>query len=257
MERPAASHRRALLHRPHATAEVGLGTTVLGVLGLIVLPIALIGLLLSGGGLVWGIVAGLAALADVERLERIVVVVAPRGLEVRRELRCGLGGRRLGGTSRGLRDGLRLHCTKHRASVVPRERKRNYSAFVVHCCAVDAPRRERRFARGVNGSRHAARQPDLIVGPMTRDPARIVFITGSTSGIGAACARAFARGGARLVLTGRSREKLDALARDVGDAAPSHVALLDVRDRAAVERDDTRDAAHSVASSPLATAQSQ
>ena len=63
MERPAASHQRALLHRPHATAEVGLGTTVLGVLGLIVLPIALIGLLLSGGGLVWGIVAGLAALA--------------------------------------------------------------------------------------------------------------------------------------------------------------------------------------------------
>ena len=63
MGRPVASHRRALLHRPHATAEVGLGTTVLGVLGLIVLPIALIGLLLSGGGLVWGIVAGLAALA--------------------------------------------------------------------------------------------------------------------------------------------------------------------------------------------------
>ena len=55
-------HRRALLHRPHATAEAGLGTTVLGVLGLVVLPIALIGLLL-GGGLVWGIVAGLAALA--------------------------------------------------------------------------------------------------------------------------------------------------------------------------------------------------
>ena len=60
---PAARHRRALLRRPHATAEAGLGTTVLGVLGLVVLPIALIGLLLSGGGLVWGIVAGAAALA--------------------------------------------------------------------------------------------------------------------------------------------------------------------------------------------------
>ena len=59
----AVTHRRTLLHRPHATAEVGLGTTVLGVLGLVVLPIALIGLLLSGGGLVWGIVAGAAALA--------------------------------------------------------------------------------------------------------------------------------------------------------------------------------------------------
>ena len=63
MEGPAASHRWARLRRAHATAEVGLGTTVLGVLGLVVLPIALIGLLLSGGGLVWGLVAGLAALA--------------------------------------------------------------------------------------------------------------------------------------------------------------------------------------------------
>jgi hypothetical protein len=55
--------RRAWLTRPHATAEAGLGTTVLGVLGLVVLPIALLGLLLSGGGLAWGILAGLAALA--------------------------------------------------------------------------------------------------------------------------------------------------------------------------------------------------
>jgi hypothetical protein len=42
---------------------VGLGTTVLGVLGLVLLPIVLIGLLLSGGGLVWAILAGAAALA--------------------------------------------------------------------------------------------------------------------------------------------------------------------------------------------------
>ena len=60
---PATAHRRAWLARPQAPAEAGLGTTVLGVLGLITLPIALLGLLLSGGGLVWGIVAGLAALA--------------------------------------------------------------------------------------------------------------------------------------------------------------------------------------------------
>ena len=63
VEHYAATHRRGLLRRPHPTAEVGLGTTVLGVLGLVALPIALIGLLLSGGGLVWGIVAGAAALA--------------------------------------------------------------------------------------------------------------------------------------------------------------------------------------------------
>ena len=36
---------------------------MLGVLGLVVLPIALLGLALSGGGLVWAIVAGAAAVA--------------------------------------------------------------------------------------------------------------------------------------------------------------------------------------------------
>ena len=61
--RPAGVRQRALLHRSHGTAEAGLGTTVLGVLGLVVLPIALIGLAISGGGLVWAIVAGAAALA--------------------------------------------------------------------------------------------------------------------------------------------------------------------------------------------------
>ena len=62
---PARTATRAhrLLHRAHAPAEVGLGTTVFGILGLITLPIALLGLLLSGGGLGWGIVAGAAALA--------------------------------------------------------------------------------------------------------------------------------------------------------------------------------------------------
>ncbi|UOR04659.1 hypothetical protein MUN82_17125 [Hymenobacter aerilatus] len=44
------------------TTEVGLGTTVLGVLGLIVAPIALIGLLIWGGA-VWAVLLGLAALA--------------------------------------------------------------------------------------------------------------------------------------------------------------------------------------------------
>ena len=57
---------RHTAHRPTGvrpnTAEVGLGTTVLGVLGLIVAPIALIGLLIWGG-LVWAILLGLASLA--------------------------------------------------------------------------------------------------------------------------------------------------------------------------------------------------
>lgn len=47
---------------PQRPAEVGLGTTVLGVLGLIVLPLSLLGLLIWGGP-VWLVLAGLSALA--------------------------------------------------------------------------------------------------------------------------------------------------------------------------------------------------
>ncbi|SNR50299.1 hypothetical protein [Hymenobacter mucosus] len=47
---------------PRHVSEVGLGTTVLGVLGLVVLPISLLGLLIWGGP-VWLILAGLSALA--------------------------------------------------------------------------------------------------------------------------------------------------------------------------------------------------
>lgn len=60
----------------------------------------------------------------------------------------------------------------------------------------------------------------------------IVFITGASSGIGAATARAFALGGARLVLAARRLERLRALAADLG--VDSHLIELDVRDRAAV-----------------------
>ncbi|RFP64891.1 hypothetical protein D0N36_11995 [Hymenobacter lapidiphilus] len=45
-----------------AVTEVGLGTTVLGVLGLVVGPISLIGLLIWGGP-VWAVLLGLSALA--------------------------------------------------------------------------------------------------------------------------------------------------------------------------------------------------
>lgn len=58
---PAAANpaRRA---KPQAPTEVGLGTTVFGLLGLLAVPVGLIGLAL-GGGLVWGLVAGAGALA--------------------------------------------------------------------------------------------------------------------------------------------------------------------------------------------------
>jgi len=62
-------------------------------------------------------------------------------------------------------------------------------------------------------------------------------VTGATAGIGAACARAFARQGARLIVTGRRSERLEALAADLtaSHGVDVHPATLDVRDRAAVD----------------------
>jgi NADP-dependent 3-hydroxy acid dehydrogenase YdfG len=66
---------------------------------------------------------------------------------------------------------------------------------------------------------------------------RVAFITGASSGIGAATALAFAAEGARLLLAARRASKLAevaALAIERG-AAAVHTIGLDVRDRAAVE----------------------
>ncbi|HZZ38778.1 MAG TPA: SDR family NAD(P)-dependent oxidoreductase [Acidobacteriaceae bacterium] len=67
---------------------------------------------------------------------------------------------------------------------------------------------------------------------------RIVFITGASAGIGAACARAFAAEGARLLLAARRVERLETMEVDLLDAgaAAVHVFALDVQDRAAVEK---------------------
>jgi len=67
---------------------------------------------------------------------------------------------------------------------------------------------------------------------------RIVFITGASAGIGAACARAFAAEGARLLLAARRVDRLEAMEVDLleAGAAAVHAFSLDVRDRAAVER---------------------
>src|SRR5580704_13007798 len=80
---------------------------------------------------------------------------------------------------------------------------------------------------------------------------RTIFITGATSGFGEACARKFAAAGDHLILTGRRKDRLDALKREMEgsqsatattSAAPSpegpairvHSLVLDVQDRAAV-----------------------
>jgi 3-hydroxy acid dehydrogenase / malonic semialdehyde reductase len=62
----------------------------------------------------------------------------------------------------------------------------------------------------------------------------IVFITGASAGIGAACARRFAADGHSIVLTGRRADRLKEVAR--GLKVPTHTIELDVRDQAAVNR---------------------
>lgn len=62
---------------------------------------------------------------------------------------------------------------------------------------------------------------------------RQVLITGATSGIGLACARAFAALGASLTVTGRRAERLESLANDLTGSIT--VVPFDVTDRAATQ----------------------
>ncbi len=65
--------------------------------------------------------------------------------------------------------------------------------------------------------------------------AKTILITGATSGFGAACARKFASEGWQLILTGRRKERLEALKEELGDSVRA-IIQLDVRDRLAVAR---------------------
>jgi len=65
---------------------------------------------------------------------------------------------------------------------------------------------------------------------------RTAFVTGGGSGIGQRVAERFAEHGARVVLVGRKREKLDAAASGIRAAGgTAEAAALDVRDYSAVE----------------------
>jgi len=60
----------------------------------------------------------------------------------------------------------------------------------------------------------------------------IVFVTGASAGFGSAIARSFVKGGHRVIATARRKDRLDALAAELGDALlPLE---LDVRDADAV-----------------------
>ncbi|MGO1049536.1 SDR family oxidoreductase [Crossiella sp. CA198] len=68
---------------------------------------------------------------------------------------------------------------------------------------------------------------------MTTQP-KTVFVTGASTGFGAAIARRFAGEGARVVATARRKDKLEALAAEFGDLV--FPVALDVRDNHAVEQ---------------------
>jgi serine 3-dehydrogenase len=66
---------------------------------------------------------------------------------------------------------------------------------------------------------------------------KIIFITGASSGIGAACARAFAAQGAKVLLCARRLERIQALVDELQKehGVAAHAFQLDVRDQPAVE----------------------
>jgi 3-hydroxy acid dehydrogenase/malonic semialdehyde reductase len=61
-----------------------------------------------------------------------------------------------------------------------------------------------------------------------------VLVTGATSGFGAAVCRRFAGAGAKVIATGRRKERLSALKKELG--ARCHVLQFDVTDRKATEK---------------------
>ena len=77
---------------------------------------------------------------------------------------------------------------------------------------------------------------------MARLAGKIAIITGAGSGIGRACAIVFAREGAKVALVGRRKDKLEAVALEIGSAA--FIAPGDVSKRSDIDDSVKRVTAH-------------
>lgn len=63
------------------------------------------------------------------------------------------------------------------------------------------------------------------------------MVTGATSGIGEACAKKFAQGGYDVIITGRRKEKLDTLKKELENMGAEVLAMqFDVREREAAKK---------------------
>lgn len=72
---------------------------------------------------------------------------------------------------------------------------------------------------------------------------KVAFVTGATSGIGQACAMAFAKAGAKVVCVGRKEDALADVGRNIREAGAEP---LTIQADLAVEEESTRSVAHAV-----------
>ncbi len=63
---------------------------------------------------------------------------------------------------------------------------------------------------------------------------KTIFITGATAGFGLACAKLFISHGAKVIATGRRKDRLESLKHELGDNL--YTLQLDVRDKKAIEK---------------------